>query len=133
MSPQEAIATFFKECIVPGYPHAGILIESLGTRPTWLRSLRLVKTRMINACRLDNGRDLHPRLRTPMAIDLWMSAHERNLRTLLSTTPHYRNCSAAARSAERALTHQGRVHKDCIRLICNCIWDTRFKDEWNSK
>lgn len=131
LSPHAVIALVFNECITPGYPIGADWIEALGKSRNWVHNLRLIKAEMIQKCQTRRGEGLHEKLRNPQAIDRWMASHERHLRSHLAGTPHYRHCSAAVRSVERALTKQGLMHKDCVPLICAYIWDTRFDDAWD--
>jgi len=39
-------------------------------------------------------------------------------------------CQMARCATERALKHQGIMHKDLIPLIGNLVWESRWEDEW---
>jgi hypothetical protein len=43
---------------------------------------------------------------------------------------HFAHCQLARRATERALKHQGRIHKDIIPLIGLYIWESRKNDVW---
>jgi hypothetical protein len=46
---------------------------------------------------------------------------------------HLARCQLARRATERALRHQGLVHRNVIPLIGQCVWNTRRLDEWKKK
>ena len=53
--------------------------------------------------------------------------------TLDAVKPHIQylaRCQMARRATERALKHQGVIHKDIIPLIGKLVWESRWEDEW---
>lgn len=42
-------------------------------------------------------------------------------------------CQMARRALERALHHQGVMHKDVIHMMGRCVWASRRKGEWKNK
>lgn len=53
--------------------------------------------------------------------------------TLDAAKPHIQylaRCQMARRATERALKHQGVIHKDIIPVIGKLVWESRWEDEW---